>query len=110
MPFKLVKDHTLGREYDLSLAFVSENESKNMNKRYRGKNKPANVLSFPFSKKSGEIIICLKEARRDAPRFSMSYLSFVSLLFIHGLLHLKGMKHSSKMERKEKEILKKFSL
>lgn len=108
LPFKLAKNLTLGEKYDLSLVFVSESESKSLNKKYRGKDKPANVLSFPLSKNAGEMVICLKEARRDAPRFNMGYPSFVALLFIHGLLHLKGMRHGSKMEGKEKEILKKL--
>ncbi len=108
LPFKRIKNYVLGEKYELSLAFVGEKESKSVNKKYRLKNSPANVLSFSFSKTAGEMLICPKEAARDMRRFNMDYRSFVALLFIHGLLHLKGMQHGSKMEGTEKKILNKF--
>ncbi len=108
LPFKLAKKYLLGEGYELSLAFVGEKDSEIMNEKYRGKRKPANVLSFPLSEKSGEIVICPKEARRGASEFHMDYRSFIFLLFIHGLLHLKGMRHGSKMEAMEKAALRKF--
>ncbi len=64
-----------------------------------GKNKASNVLSFPLTKISGEILIC----RAAAKRFSIEYL------FIHGLLHLRGLRHSATMERRENQLLKKFN-
>jgi len=103
-----MKDAVLGGRYDLSLAFVSPKESQTLNKKHRGKNKPANVLSFPLSATSGEIIICLTEARKDAPKFDEMPRAFVAHLFIHACLHLKGMKHGSTMEKKERQYLKKF--
>lgn len=108
LPFKRIKNRVLGEKYELSLAFVSEKESRSANKKYRGKRRPANVLSFSFSETSGEVLICPKEAAKDMGRFNMDYRSFVALLFIHGLLHLKGMRHGSKMEGMEKKILNKF--
>lgn len=108
LPFKQIKNHILGEKYDLSLAFVSEKESRLANKKYRGKDSSANVLSFSFSKTSGEILICPRKAREDMGRFNMDYRSFVALLFIHGLLHLKGMSHGSKMEDIEKKTLSRF--
>ena len=59
LPFALMKEGVLGKNYDLSLVFVSESKSKELNRTYRKKNKPANVLSFPYSKKEGEIFICV---------------------------------------------------
>ena len=72
---------------------------------YRGKNKPANVLSFPLSNKSGEIFIDLVTAQKDAKKFEMPFQKFVAYLFIHGLLHLKEMKHGATMEQAEKKLL-----
>ena len=60
--------------------------------------KVSNVLAFPLSKKSGEILIC-KEA--TAP-YTVAYL------FIHGCLHLRGMRHGATMERIERHYLKRF--
>lgn len=110
IPFSDVKDAVLGKDYTLSLAFVSPAESKKLNKKYRKKEKPANVLSFPLEKKSGEIIICPAEATKQAPSFDLSPARFVALLFIHGLFHLKGERHGSTMEKHERAIQKRFSL
>ena len=57
---------------------------------FRGKNKPTNILSFEYSKTSGEIVIQLDCVKKDAPKFGLPYTKFLGFLFIHGLLHLKG--------------------
>ena len=62
--------------------------------------KVSNVLSFPYTKVSGEILICKSAAKP----YTLPYL------FIHGCLHLKGLTHSATMEREESRILKKFGL
>ena len=103
--FTKLKDAILSKHYELSLVFTDTKLSRKLNRIYRGKDKPTNILSFPVSKKSGEIFIDLVTARREAPKFEMSFNLFVKFLFIHGLLHLKGMDHSAKMERVEKKIL-----
>ena len=84
-----IKSEVLGETYDLSLAFVTDKESSH------------NVLSYPLSEHSGEILINKKLAKKDG---------YTSLeLFIHGLLHLKGLAHGSKMGREEKKLIKQFS-
>lgn len=76
-----------------------------MNMTLRGKDYIPNVLSYQSGKKSGEIVICLMEAKRQAPSFGMSYKNFVGYLFIHGCTHLAGMRHGPTMERKERALL-----
>ncbi len=110
LPFSALKKEVLGSRYELSVAFVGTAESKRLNKLYRGKNKPANILSFPLGKKEGEIIICPKEARKDAPKFGRDYKAFLSFLFIHGLFHLKGFRHGSTMEKKEAAVRRRFGI
>ena len=110
MPFARMKEEILGKRYRLSLVFAGDALSRSLNKRYRKKDKVANILSFPMDKKEGEIFINLKEARKDAPLFKKSYNAFVAHLFIHGCLHLKGLAHGSKMEALEKSTLRKFGL
>ncbi len=111
IPFTRLKNIVLGRKYELSLVFTDNIHSRRLNTIYRRKNKPANVLSFPLSKKSpdcagsGEIFIDLITAKKEAPKFEMSFKRFVTYLFIHGLLHLKGMRHGATMEEVEKELL-----
>lgn len=101
--FSKIKAQVLGKHYDLSVVFLDEKEMRRaMKYRYktiRGR-KTSNVLSFPLSKTSGEMLICPKAA---AP-YTLAYL------FIHGCLHLKGRNHSDTMEREENRILKKFGL
>ena len=105
IPFTRLKNSALGQDFELSLVFIDNIFSRRLNKKYRGKNKPANILSFPLSKKSGEIFIDLVTAKKEARKFEMSFRDFVTFLFIHGLLHLKGMRHGDTMERAEKKIL-----
>ncbi|MBI4155901.1 MAG: rRNA maturation RNase YbeY [Candidatus Zambryskibacteria bacterium] len=98
--FSRIKNTVLGKNYSLSLVFIGEKKSQQLNKSYRGKNKPANILSFPLNKNSGEIFIALTVAKKDG--FS------VGSLFIHGLLHLKGYAHGDTMERSETKLRKQF--
>jgi probable rRNA maturation factor len=110
LPFLELKESILGKNYTLSCVFVGDALSKKLNRTYRGKNKPTNVLSFPLSKTEGEIFLNLKLAKKEAPKFEEKYKNFVGFLFIHGLLHLKGLDHGSRMERAEKLARKKFGI
>ena len=98
--FKKIKEQVLGKRYELSLAFLSPAKMRAVTKRTKGKNKVSNVLSFPLSKTSGEVLIC----RAAAKPYTEEYL------FIHGLLHLKGLRHGATMEREERRILEKSGL
>lgn len=100
-----LKNKILGKNYELSVVFTNSLLSRRLNRTYRGKNKSADVLSFPLSKNSGEIFIDLDTAKKEAPLFDMSFKKFVKFLFIHGLLHLKGMRHGATMERTEQKLL-----
>jgi len=108
VPFANIKDKILGKKYELSLVFIGEKTSKTLNNRYRGKNKPTNILSFTIDKNSGEIFITPTVAKKQYKSFEKMYDEFITFLFIHGLLHLKGMEHGSKMERAEERLLKQF--
>lgn len=105
-----IKDYYLKDNYELSLVYLNNKQSKKLNLLHRGKNKPANILSFPLSKNIGEIFIDLEELKKQAPSFELSEKNFFLKLFIHGLCHLKGMDHSSKMDRTEEKIQKHFGL
>jgi ssRNA-specific RNase YbeY (16S rRNA maturation enzyme) len=97
--FSKIKEAVLGKKYDLSVAFVSPVAMRRAMKYKRvSEKKTSNVLSFPLSKTSGEILICKEAAKPYSVEF----------LFIHGLLHLKGFKHSATMDREEDRFLKRF--
>jgi probable rRNA maturation factor len=104
IPFNDIKNDVLGLDYELSLVFVGRSHSRKHNRTYRGKDKPTNILSFPLSKTSGEILIDLETAKSEHKKFSKTFPEFVLFLFIHGLLHLKGMEHGATMEKREEKL------
>ena len=110
LPFAKIADAVLGTEYDCSLVIVKPRKSHELNKTYRGKDKPTNILSFPLDEESGEIILDLETSRKDAPLFDRSYTNFIAFLFVHGLFHLKGYDHGPEMEKLEKKIRRKFNI
>lgn len=110
LPFVKIVATVLGKEYDCSLVIVSSRKSRELNRTYRGKDTPTNILSFPLDKHAGEIFLYLAKARDEAPLFGRSYKDFVAFLFIHGLFHLKGLDHGTKMENAEKKIRTLFKI
>jgi len=110
LPFVKMKNAVLGKNYELSLVCIGNKASQRLNKAYRGKDMPTNILAFPLGKEEGEIFIDLKKSRADAPLFERAYSNFVGFLFIHALLHLKGFEHGSKMEGKEVSLRNRFKI
>jgi probable rRNA maturation factor len=110
VPFLDLKREVLGKDYELSLVFIGDRRSARLNMTYRQKPKPTNVLSFPISKKSGEIFINLRIAKVQAKKFNRTFPKFVGYLFIHGLFHLKGMEHGLRMESVENKLREKYKI
>lgn len=94
--------------WEISLVFAGEQRAQSLNMQLRGKDYIPNVLSYISGKRSGEIIICPNVAKRQASSYGLSYPAMVGFLFIHGCLHLKGMRHGATMERRERETLALF--
>ncbi len=105
LPFSELKLKTLGKNYDLSVVIVGDREAQILNQTYRKKSYVPNVLSFPISKTSGEIFLNPRQAKREHKARNEDYRYYLALLVVHGMLHLKGMQHGSKMEDKEKRLL-----
>lgn len=106
--FEDIKKDILGKNYSLSIAFVDPEKSQEINKKYRKKDKPTNVLAFPLAEDEGEILLCKQVIRKEAKNFDKTYEEFLVYLVIHGMLHLKGMDHGSIMEKAEKSFLAKY--
>jgi len=107
--FDKIKNDILGGDYSLSIAYISKAQARAINKKYRGKDKPTNILSFPFSTSEGEMLLCkdlIKEEvkNKEEKVEGRNYAEWLRFLVIHGLLHLKGYVHSSKMERAEEHF------
>lgn len=104
----------MGKEFDLNLRFVSKGKIRELNRIYRNRDLPTDVLSFNLEKGElgGDLVICYKEAQRQADKWHLGLTEAVALLFVHGSLHLAGFEHTKtadrdKMEAAEKVILKK---
>lgn len=109
VPFLALKDKILGTKYSLSISFVSPAIAKQINMERRQKDYIPNTLSFPFTKTSGEIILCRSVMRAQYKDFDMDYDTYLLYIVIHSMLHLKGYDHGSTMERKEQQLLTLFT-
>lgn len=110
------------KDNNLSIALVGDGRMRKINKKYRGKNKTTDVLSFPSSKVLlgkfkignvqkieglGEIIICLREVKKNAEDFNSTFKKELTKVLIHGTLHILGYDHeknikdAKKMQEKE---------
>lgn len=108
LPFLEIKNDILGQQYELSIALIGETRARAVNKKSRNKPYAPNVLSFPLTKTSGEVYLCPMVANKEANNFGHSKRKHLIFLYIHGLLHLKGLDHGRKMEGLEDVYLKKY--
>jgi len=102
---------------ELVIRIVDKAESRKLNRRYRGKDRPTNVLSFPFEAPPGvplvalgDLVICAPVVAREALEQGKEPAAHWAHLVVHGVLHLRGFDHqdenaAASMERLEVEIL-----
>ncbi len=114
----------LAKPVDLTVRVVDLAESQELNYQYRGKNKPTNVLSFPFEQPPGveeqfpilgDLVIAQAIVAQEAKEQNKALESHWAHLVIHGSLHLLGYDHineseAQQMESLEVEILKELSI
>lgn len=110
LPFVRMKEKILGKDYNLSITFIDKRTIERLSKQYKGDKSHKNILSFPLDKKSGEIIMNLETIRIEAKNFDKKYIEYLGFLVIHGMLHLKGMVHGSKMSIEEQRFLRIFNI
>ncbi|MBI5399369.1 rRNA maturation RNase YbeY [Candidatus Saganbacteria bacterium] len=93
----------------INLSFVSDEEMRGLNRRFRKKDKPTDVLSFLMDEDGilGDLVISTETTKRNAKKYGVSYKTEVKRLVIHGVLHLLGYDHGVKMRHAEK-IYQKF--
>ncbi len=110
LPFATFKNKILGNTYELSIVFVGEKFIQKLNKTYRKINKPTDILSFSLSKSAGEIFFCKKVADKKSKEFERKKNNFYQFLFVHGMVHLRGLDHGRNMEALEKKYRKIFKI
>ncbi len=102
---------------DYSVSFVSDDEIRELNFEYRGKNECTDILTFAFadtdpfpnpegSVELGDIFISLASMKRNAEAFGVSEDEELRRLLLHGLLHLMGYDHKSNDFEKEEMLIK----
>ncbi len=100
---------------ELSLVFVDDDRIQELNREWRDKDKPTNVLSFPgededaeiFGPLLGDIIFALETVTREAREQEISFSDHYCHLVVHGLLHLFGYDHQIDEEAEVMEALEK---
>ncbi|PSF06000.1 rRNA maturation RNase YbeY [Marinobacter fuscus] len=87
-------------ESEVTVRVVDEDESRALNHQYRGKDKPTNVLSFPFEAPegitvplAGDLVICAPVVEQEAREQGKSAPAHWAHMVIHGMLHLQGHDH-----------------
>ena len=108
LPFVEMKNAVLGKSYSLGLIVIGNTLSRKLNFKYRKKNYPTDILSFPLNENEGDIFLNLQYAVKKAPQFDRNPKNFLCFLFIHALAHLKGLRHGSRMESEERKIRAQF--
>ena len=116
-------------DFDLGIWLTTNATIRKYNKQFRAKDKPTDILSFPYhpdlkagnrikprtedDKNLGDLIISPAYIQKDAPRFAVTAEQRLRTLLVHGICHLLGYDHIKDvdykaMHKKEAEILKKL--
>ncbi|MDD5696764.1 MAG: rRNA maturation RNase YbeY [Candidatus Pacebacteria bacterium] len=84
----------------IGIALVNRKEIQSLNKQYRKKNNPTDVLSFgSINDALPQIVICPKEVEKNAKKDKVSFKEELARVLIHGILHLSGFDHQTKKEQ-----------
>ncbi|HEX5132051.1 MAG TPA: rRNA maturation RNase YbeY [Candidatus Krumholzibacteria bacterium] len=104
----------------VNVVIVDDREIRRLNRRYRGKDKPTDVLSFsyrddpgPRDGTAGDIYVSLDTLARDARRLGVDVSHLALRIVVHGMLHVIGYDHendadAARMERRERAVLKRI--
>lgn len=105
----------LGVRGELSVRITSDAEMRELNRRFRRKNKPTDVLSFPsdMPKLAGDIAISADIAAANAEQLGHPLETELKILILHGLLHLAGYDHETdggEMRKQEDKLRLRLNL
>ncbi len=109
--------------YQVSLSFVDNEEIHDLNRKYRGKDEPTDVLSFPVDSESpevdekllGDIVISTEKIIEQAEEYGHSVNREMIYLLVHSIFHLMGYDHMDEnnkriMRRKEEQVMEAMNL
>ncbi|RKD34729.1 rRNA maturation RNase YbeY [Thermohalobacter berrensis] len=112
------------KNYEISISFVNDEEIRILNRDFRGKDKPTDVLSFPMEDDEevtdytpilGDIVISAPTAIRQAKEYGHSIKREIAYLTAHSMFHLMGYDHKTEDEKKimrtkEKQVMRKLGI
>ena len=100
--------------HELTIRMVGDDEMIELNREFRGKDYPTNVLSFPFEAPPGmnlpilgDIAVCVATLRREALEQEKPLAAHWAHIIVHGTLHLLGYDH---IEEKDAELMEKLEI
>jgi probable rRNA maturation factor len=109
-----------GLDGDVSVLLTGDEHIRRLNREFRRKNRPTDVLSFPAPESlnghrplAGDIAISVETAARQAGEFEHPLATELQILALHGLLHLGGYDHETdtgRMARREAALRRRFRL
>lgn len=114
--------HEVAAESELTVRLVDAEESRTLNRDYRGRDRPTNVLSFPFESPPGmdlpllgDLVICHPVVVAEAAEQDKALTDHYAHMVVHGTLHLLGHDHveddeAEAMEQLEREILARLGI
>ena len=120
--FKLTINEIRTSTGSVSIKFLGKEEMQSLNKKFRGKDHPTNVLAFPIDNNLdldtdslGDIAICYEVVLKEAKEQNKEVRDHMAHIFIHGVLHLLGHDHHQEaqaeiMENLERRILSKIGV
>lgn len=107
----------LADDTELSIQVLDEDAIQTLNREFRGKDKPTNVLSFPYEAMPGveipllgDIVLCAGVIAREAKEQQKSLQDHWAHMLVHGVLHLRGFDHIEDDEAEEMEALERSIL
>ena len=121
----LVDEGLSGRPVEVHVHFVDESAIEDLNREHMGGSGPTDVLAFPVDDPAmvpdgipvllGDVVVCPSVAARQAPTHAGDFDSEISLLIVHGVLHLLGYDHAEPveaeaMQAREREHLARYGL
>ncbi len=97
---------------EMTIRLTGEEESADLNERYRNRQGPTNVLSFPFEDPPGmktdvlgDLVVCIPVVKKEAEAQHKSFDAHWAHMLVHGVLHLCGYDHIEQSAAEEMESL-----
>lgn len=104
-----------GLKGELAILITGNREIRSLNRSFRKKDKPTDVISFPSAMDgvAGDVAISIDIARQNGRDLGHGTAAELKILILHGILHLKGMDHetdSGQMARREQKLRRELGL